>query len=103
MADPMTQAYDMTHAVQDEALKQARRWQHWVDSFMLNPAVPLRGMPPKTSSGSGVKSSSTAIMPDRRSQPYPLFHRALARHQSSLCDRHAPSPQHGRISGAARV
>jgi hypothetical protein len=47
MADPMTQAYDMTHAVQEEALKQAQRWQNWVDSFVLNPADPPMGMTPK--------------------------------------------------------
>ena len=47
MADPMTQAYDMTRAVQDEALKQAQRWQNWVDSFVLNPADPPMGMTPK--------------------------------------------------------
>jgi len=47
MADPMTQAYDMTRAVQDETLKQAQRWQNWVDSFVLNPADPPMGMTPK--------------------------------------------------------
>ena len=47
MADPMTQAYDMTRAVQDEALKQAHRWQNWGDSFVLNPADPPMGMTPK--------------------------------------------------------
>ena len=47
MADPVTQAYDMTRAVQDEALKNAQRWSHWVESFVANPADPPMGMTPK--------------------------------------------------------
>jgi polyhydroxyalkanoate synthase len=47
MADPMTQAYDMTRVVQEEALKNAQRWSNWVDSFVVNPADPPLGMTPK--------------------------------------------------------
>ena len=47
MADPMTQAYDMTRAVQEEALKNTQRWNNWVDAFVVNPADPPMGMTPK--------------------------------------------------------
>src|SRR5881409_1920774 len=47
MADPMTQAYDMTRAMQEEALKNSQLWSNWVDAFVVNPADPPMGMTPK--------------------------------------------------------
>jgi polyhydroxyalkanoate synthase len=43
----MTQAYDMTRAMQEETLKNAQRWNNWVEAFVVNPADPSMGMTPK--------------------------------------------------------